>query len=94
MGILLPAKTPSNCTTRSRNENGWHYIASTQCEKLSTFKKKVNNSGLSVNDVLKADAEKEKRRQIERAKAKKITTTTSSTSGAAGAPRPGMQRAS
>ena len=94
MGILLPAKTPSN-RARSRNENGWHYIA-TQWEKLSTLKKKAKNSGLSVNDVLKADAEKEKRRQKrkrERANAKKITTTSSTTSGAA-APRPGMQQGS
>ena len=77
IGILLPAKTPSN-RARSRNENGWH---------LSTLKKKAKNSGLSVNDVLKADAEKEKRRQKrkrERAKAKKITTT----SATSGAPRP------
>ena len=61
LGILLPATTPTN-RSRTRNENGWNYIA-THWEKLLAMQKKASKSGLSVDALLKADNEKERSRQ-------------------------------
>ena len=61
LGILLPATTPTN-RSRTRNENGWYYIA-THWEKLLAMQKKASKSGLSVDALLKADNEKERSRQ-------------------------------
>ena len=61
MGILLPKKTPSN-RIRSRNENGWCYIAK-QWETLLILKSKSELTGVSVDVMMKQAADKEKNRQ-------------------------------
>ena len=61
LGVLLPETTPTN-RSRTRNENGWCYIAC-QWEKLVALQKKAIDSGVSVDDLLRASNEKERQRQ-------------------------------
>ncbi len=61
MGILLPKKTPTN-RTRSRNENGWCYIAR-QWEHFLTLRIKSEETGVPVDILMKEAAEKERLRQ-------------------------------
>lgn len=61
LGILLPSSTPTN-RSRTRDENGWHYIAQ-NWEKLLALRKRASESGISVEELLKADKEKERLRQ-------------------------------
>ena len=72
LGILLPETTPTN-RSRTRNENGWCYIAC-QWEKLVALQKKAIGSGVSVDDLLRASNEKERqhqKRKCDKDKAKK-----------------------
>lgn len=54
--ILLSAET-STGRKRTRDENGWNYIASIY-EKMSTAKKKAERTGESLNVILAHDQER------------------------------------
>lgn len=74
LGILLPENTPTN-RRRSRDENGWCYIAQNWEKKLK-LQKRACDSGMSIEELLKLDEQKEKLRQKrfreKKANAKKI----------------------